>query len=196
MMLRPICVLLLLASATSAALAQPLPYAPQEYPVVFETKPAMTVERAAQDKTMTAKTRAVRDRKSQSATPQATPQLAALVAHHANANGVPPDLAHRIIMRESRYNPSARNRAYWGLMQISHATARGVGYRGPAQGLLDPNTNLRYGMAYLGNAYRVAAGDHNRAVRLYASGYYFEAKRKGLLGQMRQAGDGSQLATR
>lgn len=195
-MLRPICVLLLLAGATSAALAQPLPYAPQEYPVVFETKPAMTVDRAAQDKTMTAKTRAVRDRKSQSATPQATPQLAALVAHHANANGVPPDLAHRIIMRESRYNPSVRNRAYWGLMQISHATARGVGYRGPAQGLLDPNTNLRYGMAYLGNAYRVAAEDHNRTTRLYVSGYYFEAKRKGLLGQMRQAGDSSQLATR
>ena len=81
-------------------------------------------------------------------------------------------------------------------MQISHATARGIGYRGTAQGLLDPNTNLRYGMAYLGNAYRVAGGDQSRAVRLYASGYYYEAKRKGMLRQMRQAGDAPQHATR
>lgn len=128
--------------------------------------------------------------------PAPSPQLAALIAHHANANGVPAELAHRVIMRESRYNPSARNRLYWGLMQISHATARGVGYRGPAQGLLDPNTNLRYGMAYLGNAYRVAGGDQRRAAKLYASGYYFEAKRKGMLGQLRNAGEASQVATR
>lgn len=195
-MLRPICVFLFLTGVATAAVAQPLPYAAQEYPVVFETKAAVTVTPAAQVEAAKVKKRPVRDRQSGSAGPQPTSQLAALVAHHANANGVPPDLAHRIIMRESRYNPSARNRAYWGLMQISHATARGIGYRGPAQGLLDPNTNLRYGMAYLGNAYRVAGGDQNRAVRLYASGFYFEAKRKGMLGQMRQAGEASQLATR
>jgi len=194
-MLRPICVILLLVGATSAASAQALPYA-QEYPVVFEAKPAAAFGRAAQDKALTVKPRSGRERQSRNTSPQVAPQLAALVAHHASANGVPPELAHRVIMRESRYNPAARNRAYWGLMQISHATARGIGYRGPAQGLLDPNTNLRYGMAYLGNAYRVAGGDQNRAVRLYASGYYFEAKRKGMLGQMRQAGDAAQLATR
>ena len=66
-------------------------------------------------------------------------------------------------------------------------TARGVGYRGPAHGLLDADTNLKYGVAYLSNAYLV--GDHNpdRALALYSSGYYYEARRKGLLGQLRTA---------
>lgn len=191
-MLRPFCAILFLAGANAASASQDLPGV-QEYPVVFETKPQGA---SARSKARAAKAQNARARKSPRSSVQPAPQLAALVAHHASANGVPPELAHRVIMRESRYNPAARNRAYWGLMQISHATARGIGYRGPAQGLLDPSTNLRYGMAYLGNAYRVAGGDQSRAVRLYASGYYFEAKRKGMLGQMRQAGDAPQLATR
>ena len=69
----------------------------------------------------------------------------ALVARHARANGVPEALVHRIIMRESRYNPRARNGPYWGMMQLSLATARGAGYRGAPAGLLDADTNLAYG---------------------------------------------------
>ena len=111
----------------------------------------------------------------------------ALVSQHAKAYGIPEALIHRVIRRESGYNPRATNRIYYGLMQISHATARGMGYRGPASGLLDANTNLTYAVAYLANAYRVAGGNHNRAVALYAGGYYYEAKRKGLLGQLRTA---------
>lgn len=130
------------------------------------------------------------------ALPGPSPQLAALIAHYAKVNGVPAELAHRVIIRESRYNPNARNRVYWGLMQISHATARGMGYRGPAQGLLDPETNLRFGMTYLGNAYRIAGGDQSRAVRLYASGFYHAAKRQRMLGQLRRPADPPQIATR
>ena len=177
----------LLAASTGRGVAQQLPPA-QEYPAKFET--SAPVKSKAVKRGRAAKARAVR------ASVNPSPHIASLVAIHASANGVPPDLAHRVIMRESRYNPSARNRAYWGLMQISHATARGIGYRGPAQGLLDPDTNLRYGMAYLGNAYRIAGGNHNRAVRLYASGYYYEAKRKGMLGQLRKPADAPQFATR
>lgn len=111
----------------------------------------------------------------------------ALVARHARTHGVPEALVHRVIRRESGYNPQARNRSYFGLMQISYATARGMGYRGPASGLLDADTNLTYAVAYLANAHRVAGGNLNRAVALYASGYYYEAKRKGLLPQLRSA---------
>ena len=42
-------------------------------------------------------------------------------------------------------------------MQIRVDTARGVGYRGAGQGLLDPATNLTYGGAYLANAWRVSS---------------------------------------
>jgi soluble lytic murein transglycosylase-like protein len=111
--------------------------------------------------------------------------LAPLIAQHVKAHGVPEALVHRVIQRESGYNPRASNRGNLGLMQIRHATARGMGHTGPASGLLDANTNLTYGVAYLGNAYKVAGGNANRTLALYASGYYYEAKRKGLLPQLR-----------
>ena len=46
-----------------------------------------------------------------------------------------------------------------GLTQISHATARRLGYSGTPAGLFEPDTNLRYGMKYLAQAYRLAGGD-------------------------------------
>jgi soluble lytic murein transglycosylase-like protein len=109
------------------------------------------------------------------------------IAHYAKLNHLPESLVHAVVQRESKYNPALRHGPFWGLMQIRHATARSMGYTGAAKGLLDPETNLIYAVAYLANAYRVADGDARRAIRLYASGYYFEAKRKGLLGELRAA---------
>jgi len=106
-------------------------------------------------------------------------QYEALVATHAQANGVPEALVHRVIVRESRYQPHLIGRGGTiGLMQIKLATARGLGYTGTAEGLRDPNTNLTYAVKYLAGAYRAANGDHNRAVAYYASGYYYAAKRQ------------------
>ena len=104
-----------------------------------------------------------------------------LVAHHARTHRVPEALVHRIIRRESSYNPRALSKGNFGLMQIRYATARGMGYRGNPSGLLNANTNLAYAVPYLANAYKVAGGNADRAVALYAGGYYYEAKRKGLL---------------
>jgi soluble lytic murein transglycosylase-like protein len=103
----------------------------------------------------------------------------ALVASHAQANGVPEALVHRVIVRESRYQPGLIGRGGTiGMMQIKLATARGLGYTGTAEGLRDPNTNLTYAVKYLAGAYRAANGDHNRAVAYYAGGYYYVAKRQ------------------
>lgn len=103
----------------------------------------------------------------------------ALVASHARANGLPEALVHRVIVRESRYQPRLVGRGGTiGLMQIKLATARGLGYTGDAEGLRDPNTNLTYAVKYLAGAYRAANGDYNRAVAYYASGYYAAAKRQ------------------
>ena len=87
----------------------------------------------------------------------------------------------RVIVRESNYNPAARNGPYYGLMQISHATASGMGYRGAPAGLLNADTNLRYAVRYLAGAYMTAGGNEDQAVRFYARGYYYDAKRAGLL---------------
>ena len=103
----------------------------------------------------------------------------ALVATHANANAVPEALVHRVIVRESRYQPHLVGRGGTiGLMQIKLATARGLGYTGNAAGLRDPETNLTYAVKYLAGAYRAANGDHRRAIHYYASGYYAAAKRQ------------------
>lgn len=102
----------------------------------------------------------------------------ALVTAHAQANGVPEALVHRVIVRESRYQPRLVGRGGTiGLMQIKLATARSLGYTGTAEGLRDPNTNLTYAVKYLAGAYRAANGDHRRAVAYYAGGYYYAAKR-------------------
>jgi len=113
--------------------------------------------------------------------------LADLTRKYAARHGVPLALLHRIIMRESKYHPSAMHRRYFGLMQITHATARGMGYKGSPKGLLDAETNLAYATPYLANAWALADGDMNRAVKLYAAGYYYTAKSKGMLGAMRDA---------
>ena len=78
---------------------------------------------------------------------------------------MPEALVHRVIVRESRYQPGLVGRGGTiGLMQIKLATARSLGYTGDAAGLRDPNTNLTYAVKYLAGAYRAANGDHNRAV--------------------------------
>src|ERR1700704_1646253 len=103
----------------------------------------------------------------------------ALVATHASANSVPEALVHRVIVRESRYQPRLVGRGGTiGLMQIKLATARSLGYGGDAEGLRDPNTNLTYAVKYLAGAYRAANGDHSRTMHYYASGYYEAAKRQ------------------
>ena len=104
-----------------------------------------------------------------------------LIAKYAAIYEVPEALVRRVVKRESNFNPAARNRIYWGLMQIRHDTARGMGYQGPASGLLDAETNLKYAVKYLRGAWLVAEGDQDRAVGFYARGYYYDAKRKGLL---------------
>jgi soluble lytic murein transglycosylase-like protein len=115
----------------------------------------------------------------QSASAQQRADYEAMVATHAQANGVPEALVHRVIVRESKYHPSLIGRGGTiGLMQIKLGTARGLGYTGTAEGLRDPNTNLTYAVKYLAGAFRAANGDHNRAVSYYAGGYYYAAKRQ------------------
>ncbi len=106
-----------------------------------------------------------------------------LIARHAAANNLPEDLLRRVIKRESGGNPRVISKGNYGLMQIKLATARSMGYRGTAAGLLDADTNMTYAVKYLAGAYHVADGNANRAVHYYAAGYYYAAKGKGRLAQ-------------
>ena len=66
-------------------------------------------------------------------------------------------------------------------MQILPETARTMGYRGSPEGLLDAETNLIYAGRYLRGAWLVSDGDEATAVSWYARGYYYAAKRRGML---------------
>ncbi|QND63086.1 lytic transglycosylase domain-containing protein [Mesorhizobium loti] len=104
-----------------------------------------------------------------------------LIEKYAAIYQVPVDLVRHVVNRESTFNPKAYNNGHWGLMQIKHATARGMGYDGPAKGLFDAETNLKYAVKYLRGAWLVAGGNAKKADWLYQTGYYYDAKRKGLL---------------
>lgn len=113
--------------------------------------------------------------------PNETPELRKLINKYADLYQVPRTLVHRVIIRESRHRPAAINRPYYGLMQILPATARSMGFRGQPSDLLDAETNLKFAVKYLRGAWLVSDGNHDTAVRWYASGYYYEAKRRGML---------------
>ena len=109
------------------------------------------------------------------------------IIRQAHKHGVPEKLVRRIVMRESKYNARAHNRAFWGLMQISYPTAKSMGFKGKPRELLDPFVNLTYAVPYLANAFIIAGKEEDAAVRLYASGYYQTAKSRGLLSELRTA---------
>ena len=74
---------------------------------------------------------------------------------------MPVSLAHAVISVESNYRPNTRGSAgEIGLMQIKPATARMMGYSGSASGLFNPETNIKFGMKYLGMAHQLG-GRHD-----------------------------------
>ena len=58
-----------------------------------------------------------------------------------------------------------------GLMQIKPATARMMGYTGSAKGLYDPETNIKYGMKYLGMAHKLGGGTTCGTILKYSAGH-------------------------
>ena len=113
--------------------------------------------------------------------PNETPELRRLINQYADLYDVPRPLVHRVVIRESTHQPGVRAGPYWGLMQILPQTARTMGHRGPPEELLDAEINLKYAVRYLRGAWLLSDGDYDTAVGWYARGYYYEAKRRGML---------------
>lgn len=113
--------------------------------------------------------------------PNETPELRALINKWADHYEMPRALLHKLAIRESTHRPWARNGPYWGLLQILPQTARTMGFRGEPADLLDAETNLKYAGKYLRGAWLLSDGDHQTAIMWYAKGYYYEAKRRGML---------------
>lgn len=95
-----------------------------------------------------------------------------IIEKHARANGVPLSIAKAVIHIESNYDTEARGSAgEVGLMQIKPATARMMGYSGSLKGLFDPETNIKYGMKYLGIAQERSDGSICNTILKYNAGH-------------------------
>lgn len=95
-----------------------------------------------------------------------------IVARYATSYGVPVSLAHAVISVESNYRANTRGKAgEIGLMQIKPATARMMGYSGSANGLFNPETNIKFGMKYLAKAHALSGGTTCGTILKYNAGH-------------------------
>lgn len=95
-----------------------------------------------------------------------------IISRYAAAYGVPVTLAHAVISVESNYRPDVTGSAgEIGLMQIKPSTARMMGYSGGATGLFNPETNIKYGMKYLGLAHQLSGGTTCGTILKYNAGH-------------------------
>ncbi|MEO1749607.1 MAG: transglycosylase SLT domain-containing protein [Pseudomonadota bacterium] len=97
---------------------------------------------------------------------------AELIEKYANENDVPLELAHAVVFSESTYRPDVRGAAgEIGLMQLRPSTARMMGFSGGSKELFQPETNISYGMKYLGKAHQLADGDTCGTILKYNAGH-------------------------
>jgi soluble lytic murein transglycosylase-like protein len=96
----------------------------------------------------------------------------ALIARQAGIEGMPAEVAQAVAHVESGYNPGVIGGVgEIGLMQVRPGTAAMLGFRGTAEDLAVPETNVRYGVRYLAQAWRLADGDLCRALMKYRAGH-------------------------
>jgi soluble lytic murein transglycosylase-like protein len=95
-----------------------------------------------------------------------------IIDRYAAAYGVAPSLARAVIEVESGYNAHKTGLAgEVGLMQIKPSTARMLGYSGSVKQLYSPETNIKWGMKYLGMAQDVGNGTTCGTLLKYNAGH-------------------------
>jgi hypothetical protein len=97
--------------------------------------------------------------------------VVAMIKRSAPGYGVPTWFALRIAKVESGYNPNTRGSAgEYGVFQLKCATARGIGFRGNCAALLNPSTNVQYGLKHLSMAVRMSHGNLKLAASKHNGG--------------------------
>ncbi|MCM2503262.1 transglycosylase SLT domain-containing protein [Aureimonas altamirensis] len=135
-------------------------------------KPAAETAEAAKPAESSAKGQRVASGPARNGTISGSRELDEMIAKAADANDVPRELAYAVVRVESRYNPKAVGPGgVYGLSQIKPATARSLGFSGSAQDLLDPETNLKYGMKYLSGAWHKGDRDVCATSMKYKGGH-------------------------
>jgi soluble lytic murein transglycosylase-like protein len=123
-----------------------------------------------------------------------TPEIITAISKAADMYGLDKDLVTAIVMTESSGDPNAtryepafykkyiqphykdeldgkRRATSWGLMQIMGQVARELGYKGPFNQLLSPDTGLEWGCAKLRQCMKKWGGvSQNHAIAAYNAG--------------------------
>ena len=98
----------------------------------------------------------------------------------AKTVGVPGALLLAICTHESHLQnvvaPQDHGSPSYGLCQIKQDTAKAMGYTGDGQGLMNPDTNVRYAAQYLKMQLERYDGDWCKATSAYNAGIYTESK--------------------
>lgn len=95
-----------------------------------------------------------------------------IIRREAATAGLPAEIADAVAQIESGYDPGVIGGVgEIGLMQVRPATAAMLGFRGSTAELARPEVNIRYGVRYLGEAWRLAKGDLCRALMKYRAGH-------------------------
>ena len=102
-------------------------------------------------------------------------ELGSIANRYAEAAGIPDTLVRAVVRVESDWDQSMTGFAgEVGLMQIRPETAREMGFVEEEEKLYDPETNIRWGVRYLAEAWRLAGGDVCQTVLKYNSGHQAE----------------------
>lgn len=95
-----------------------------------------------------------------------------IILREAAANSLPPAIVDAVVSVESSYDPAVIGSVgEIGLMQVRPSTAAMMGFKGTTAELSDPETNIRYGVRYLTQAWRLAGGDFCRTLMKYRAGH-------------------------
>ena len=98
--------------------------------------------------------------------------LQLLAMAEAKNAGLPWAMVDAVMKIESGYHPQALGGVgEIGLMQVRPATAAMLGFRGTPADLAVPATNIHYGAAYLGQAWKLAGGDVCKTLMKYRAGH-------------------------
>jgi soluble lytic murein transglycosylase-like protein len=99
-------------------------------------------------------------------------ELGSIVNQYSEEAGIPDALVRAVVRVESDWDQSMTGLAgEIGLMQIKPETARDMGFVEQDDKLYDPETNIRWGVRYLAEAWRLADGNVCQTVLKYQAGH-------------------------
>ncbi|MDQ8728082.1 transglycosylase SLT domain-containing protein [Bradyrhizobium sp. LHD-71] len=104
--------------------------------------------------------------------PTSRAEILATIEREAKRHGLPAEIAEAVVHTESGFNARAIGAdGEIGLMQVLPSTARMMGFAGSLDELAAADTNIRYGVTYLAQAWRLAGRDLCTAVMKYRAGH-------------------------